>query len=350
MFKYPLSGTFTFSAAIHDDEWGEADVQYGGVIFQANGWKQTARILAMGRRGKVEFKVPSIKEGEMNVESVSVSPDEVHAACNGETFVNDFVSGAFPFVSVHHLKIRTSQFRDVRFSGSPTIPDEVNLIDPAMRGWGTLTHGRSIPKMLLPIGPKQNESQILTFRKEMNQELEAGPLVGRWSVREGQLNYKSVPATSRAFDPASHIEYLRPIQDLESLTIEFYWKSGEIEFAPTVGRTLLNLSARGMTPDRITVNTDLASVGHVDASKLDPPYAPIAPDNVPNEDSWNTMVLSRDGDKVLISLNGDALVEIPVTGHERLGIYRHQKLDLMVRSIRLTGDWPDRVPDSLMAK
>ncbi|QEF96175.1 tetratricopeptide repeat protein [Stieleria maiorica] len=350
MFKYPLSGSFTFSAEIQDGGWGEADLAYGGVIYQANGWQQTAKVYGMGNRGQVEFKVGSIRQGKLNIESVSVSPDGVEGLCNGESYVNDTVTTSYPFVSVHHHKYRTTHFRDVRFSGSPTIPDEVNLIDPTMRGWGVLTYGKSIPKMLLPIGPKQERDGILKFREKMEADLAKGPLVGGWSVREGKLHYRGEPANSRNYDPVSHIEYLRPIQDRESIEVEFFWKSGRTEFWPTIGRTVLQLSPEGTTPDWIVANGDLASVGFVSATALDPPYAPIAAENVPAEDAWNTLRMSREGDQVALTLNGKPLTSIPVQGHERPGIYRPASRDLDVRKIRLTGDWPDEVPKELMAR
>ncbi|QDV47387.1 tetratricopeptide repeat protein [Stieleria neptunia] len=353
MFKYPLSGSFTFSAEIQDGGWGEADIAYGGVIYQGNGWQQSAKILGMGNRGQVEFKVGSIRQGKPNVEAVAVSDDRVEALCNGEPYVSDTVTGSYPFVSIHHHKYRTAtHFRDVRFSGSPTIPDEVNLIDPTMRGWGVLTRGRSIPKMLLPIGPKQNEQSILKFRKKMEADLAKGPLPNGWSVREGQLHYNGKPAdsSSRASESASHIEYLRPIQDGESIEIEFYWKSGETEFSPTIGRTVMRLGAEGTTPDWIIANGDLASVGFVNVANLDPPYSAIAPDNVPKNEAWNTLVMSREGDQLALTLNDQPLTTIPVRGHERPGIYRHEKCDVTVRTIRLTGDWPDEVPAELMGR
>ncbi|WP_182866040.1 tetratricopeptide repeat protein [Rhodopirellula sp. JC639] len=349
MFKYPLSGSFTFSAEIQDGGWGEADLAYGGVIYQANGWQQTAKVYGMGNRGNVEFKVDSIRQGKLNVESVSVSPDAVEGLCNGQSYVNDTVTTSYPFVSVHHHKYRTTQFRNVRFSGSPTIPDEVNLIDPTMRGWGVLTRGKSIPKMLLPIGPKQKREGILKFREKMEADLAKGPLVGGWSVREGKLHYRGEPASSRNYDPASHIEYLRPIQDRESIEIEFFWKSGQTEFWPTIGRTVLQLSPEGTTPDWIIANGDLASVGFISATDLDPPYEPIAAENVPEEDAWNSLRMSRDGDHLALTLNDKPLTSIPVQGHERPGVYRPESRDLDVRKIRLTGDWPDAVPKALMA-
>lgn len=349
MFKYPLSGTFRFSATIQDGAWGESDLAYGGVIYQANGWQKTASITGMGNRGMIKFDVPSIQQGKINVESISVSSDGVSAGCNGEDYVSDIATGSFPFASVFHHKYRTTQFRDVKFTGNPTIPDEVNLIDPTMRGWGILTRGRTIPQMLLPIGPKQDATKIKRERAKVKKTLSEGPLVGSWSVTGDGLHYSSQPQTARTYDPASHLQYLRPIQDGESIAIEFFWKQDKTEFSPTIGRTILHLTGEGIKPDWISVAGDLASVGFVAADKLDPPVELLAPQNVPIDNSWNQLLIKRAGDVVELTLNEKPLVKIPVAGHERPGIYRHEKLDVHLRSMRLTGDWPDQVPKELIA-
>lgn len=348
MFKYPLTGSFTFSAKIQDGGWGEADLSYGGVIFQANGWQQTAQLLGMGNRGSVDFKVPSIQQNKLNEESVSVTPDSVQALCNGQSYVSDLPTTSYPFVSVYHRKDRTSQFRDVRFAGNPEIPDEVNLIHPTMRGWGVLTRGNNVSKMLLPIGPKQNRDGILKFRENMEKDLAKGPLVGRWSVVDGELHYKGHPSTSRTRDPKAQIQYVRPLQDGESIDIEFYWKADEVEFAPSIGRLVLKLSPEGAKPDWIVANGDLASVGYIPAESIDPPLDQIAADNVPIEDSWNKLRMKRTGHTVAMLLNDKPLITIPVKGHERPGVNRYEKRDLRIRSMRLTGDWPDEFPSELL--
>ncbi|MCA9136351.1 MAG: DUF1583 domain-containing protein, partial [Planctomycetales bacterium] len=349
MFKYPVAGSFTFSAKIQDGGWGEADVSYGGVIYQANGWQQTAQLLGMGNRGSVDFNVPSIQQSKINEESVSVTPESVQALCNGQSYVSDTVTASFPFVTIYHRKDRTTQFRDVRFTGSPQIPDEVNLIDPTMRGWGVLTRGNAPTKMLLPIGPKQNRDGILKFRADLEKELANGPLVGRWSVIDGELHYKGQPSTSRTRDPDAQIQYVRPLQDGESIHIEFYWETGKVEFAPSIGRLVLKLGPQGAQPDWIAASQDLASVGFVPAASMNPPYEMIAADNVPKESTWNSLLMKRYGDVVSILLNDRPMIEIPVKGYERPGVNRYEKRDLRIRSMRLTGDWPDEFPKELIA-
>ena len=344
MFKYPLSGSFTISAEMQDGAWGESHLAYGGVIYQATGWQKTATLLGMPNRGRVEVKVESILNGKLNNHAIRVTPESVEAICNDKVYVSDIASTSFPFPSVFHQKYRTTQFRNLKFTGNPTIPDEVNLIDPSMRGWGVLTRGREITKMLLPIGPKQNRQKILDFRKNLEEQLAKGPIVGKWCVIDGHLHYKGEPASSRKYDPAGQIQYARPLQDGESMRIEFFWKNGKTEFAPTVGRTILKLTDKGAIPDWIIANGDLASVQYVPVDQLDPPYTPIAKDSVPKDDQWNTIVMKRSGDRIVIALNDQTLTEIPVVGNERPGIYRYEKRDVVVRSMKLTGPWPKEFP------
>ena len=184
----------------------------------------------------------------------------------------------------------------------------------------------------------------MDFRKNLEEQLAKGPIVGKWCVIDGHLHYKGEPASSRKYDPAGQIQYARPLQDGESMQIEFFWKNGKTEFAPTVGRTILKLTDKGAIPDWIIANGDLASVRYVPVDQLDPPYTPIAKDSVPKDDQWNTLVMKRSGDRSAISLNDQALTEVPVVGIERPGIYRYEKRDVVIRSMKLTGPWPKEFP------
>ncbi|MEO1524146.1 MAG: tetratricopeptide repeat protein [Planctomycetota bacterium] len=349
MLKFPLTGTFEFSANIRDGSWGESDIAYGGIVYQAQGWDKAAKLAGVGSRGEVVFPVSSIKHNDTNVEAISVTPLDVQGVCNGEAYVQDIATESFPFPSIAHLRFRTTQFKDIRITGEPTIPEQVELIGPNMRGWGILARGRTIPLMLLPIGPKQNREQIESFRQEKAEELAKGPLAGSWSVVEKELHYRQ-PTSGNAYDPPSQIQYLRPLQDGESITIEYWSEKDAFEFSPSLGRMCLNLTEKGVVPIWIPSSSDLAAfqpLANEAAPKKE--VEPIHPEVQPKDKDWNTLVMRRTGDEVAILLNDETLVEVPIQGHERPGIYRTDK-NVRVRSIVLRGqNWPKEVPEDLMA-
>ena len=349
MLKFPLKGTFEFSATIRDGSWGECDVAYGGIAYQAQGWNKTAKLVGMGSRGEVAFPVPSVKHNTENVEAVSVTPLDVKGVCNGEEYAQDIVTNSFPFASIMHLRFRTTQFKDIRITGSPTIPEQVQLIDPTMRGWGILARGRTIPKMLLPIGPKQNREQIEGFREKMEADLAKGPLMGSWSVVDGELHYKK-QSRSNAYDPSSQIQYLRPLQDGESITIEYFAKEGSFELSPSLGRLYVNLTDGVVIPSWIPISSDLASTVPIATDQAREAPGRTRIDIQPKDNDWNTIVMARSGKTVSISLNDQLLTKVVIQGHERPGIYRNDK-SVRVRSIVLRGEnWPSEVPADLMAR
>ncbi|MEL6104563.1 MAG: tetratricopeptide repeat protein [Planctomycetota bacterium] len=353
MLKFPLTGTFEFSAKIRDGSWGESDVAYGGISYEAQGWNQSAKLVGVGSRGEVAFPVPSINRNKENIESVSVTPLDVQGMCNGKSYAQDVVTGSFPFASITQLPTRTTQFKDIRVTGSPTIPDEVQLVDPNMRGWGILARGRTIPLMLLPIGPKQNRKQIESFRERKAEELAKGPLPGSWSVVDGELHYKK-QTRSNAYDPSTQIQYMRPLQKGESITIEYWSESGLFDLAPSLGRLCLKFTDREVVPIWIPCAADLAATSPIPGSRTkqsttSPVPKSFSTDIEIKDKDWNTLVMKRSGDSVAIRVNDKPMIEVPIRGHERPGIYRIDE-NVRVRSILLRGDnWPKEVPSDLMA-
>ena len=352
MFKYPLAGTFTFSARIRDGSWGESDVCYGGIMYQADGWNKSADVVGMNGRHRVNIPVPSIQKGKDNVEAVRVSPKGVEALCNGETYVEDIATVSFPFVAVSQHCYRTTQLGEIKISGSPTIPREVQMIDPTMRGWRVMVRGRTLPKLLLPIGPKQNRQQILNFRKKMEADLAKGPLNASWSVVDGELHYKKA-SSKRTYDPQSLAQYLRPLQDGESVAFEFWWEKGKFNFSPSLGRLVLFMGAKGAEPRWLNTSSDLAAAEATPEAATKPSGEEpelFRPNIRPKEKEWNSIEMKRTGNSVTVTLNEQQLAEIPVRGHERPGVYRETQ-SVRVRSIVLRGDdWPEKVPEDLMAR
>ena len=348
MLKFPITGTFEFSAKIRDGSWGESDVAYGGVIYQAQGWDKTARLSGVGSRGEVSVPVESIEHLGENTESVSVTPLDVQGGCNGKSYVQDIGTSSFPFASIAHQCYRTTHFKEIRLTGSPKIPDQVDLIDPTMRGWGILAQGRNIPKMLLPISPKQDREKIESSRETMEAVLAKGPLEGSWSVVNDELHYRK-HRRSNTYDPASQIQYMRPLLDGESITIDYWSEKGKFELSPSLGRFYLNLTDRGAVPLWLPSASDLAAVTRIHKDHVRKESDFIRPEVQPKDDAWNTLVMKRRGDTVSIQLNDELLTEVAIQGHERPGIYRMSQ-SVRVRSIVLRGEnWPAEVPADLMA-
>jgi hypothetical protein len=239
---------------------------------------------------------------------------------------------------------RTTQLRDIKIVGEASIPDEVNLIDPTLRGWAILTTGRGLPDPLLPIAPDQDAIEI----KEKRDEL-AGMSEAVWRVNEGELHYRSAKAEN-TYDPPSHLQYLRPLFEGETVEMSVWWQWGKNEAHPSVGRTVLRLGKEGTRPSWLRISNDLSAKDYVSADQLDPPQDLLAKENLPIDESWNTIKMTRQGDVVSVSLNDQPIADVEVTDSARPGVMRFDDRDVRIRSIKLTGDWPDELPSELMQR
>lgn len=343
MLRFPVSGEFGFSADIWDGNPGASNIAYGGVLYQPDGWEKKARITAMAG-STVKVSVPSIENGKVNEEELNVTENEVIGLCNDEPYVNDLKTQSYPWLSFTQEMSRTVKFSNIRLTGNPVIPDQINPIDPTMRGWGILTFGRGLPDPLLPIGEDQDAEKIEEARKVASEKDQ-----GKWSVKDDELKYMSAKADN-VYDPSSHIAYLRPLLDGDSIEYSFWWEWDDTEVQPTVGRMALKFTKDGTLPNWIRITNDLASTEFIAVDKLDPPADPVAPENVPNDQAWNTVKLTRNGDTVRVELNDTPLISLPVADPPRPGLLREVKRDVRIRDMKLTGDWPKEVPANLMER
>ena len=347
LLKYPLVGSFTVSAQVKEERWGVSDVSYGGVLYQPIASQKRATVRAPIGGSAVKLPVPSIEFGQVNEETLRISPDETVGLVNGEPYVSDLTAASFPWAGVSHRLVQTSRLREIKITGDVTIPREVNLIHTTMRGWGTLTYGQGLPDPLLPTGPKQNVEEIRQRLREAAEQVENALPEAKWSVRDGELHYTSA-TSSNAYDPSSHLQYLRPLLEGESVQFSFWWERGETEFRPTVGRVRLELYRLGTRPVWIQSPSDLTNNGYIGTTQPNKLAGRMAPDVVPDDHTWNTVTLRRRGDLVVVLLNDTRLTEVPANDNTRFGIDRPAKKDTWIRSITLTGDWPEKLPDDLM--
>ena len=350
MLRYPVVGSFAVTADIWDDGWGESELAYGGVLYQLSGWNKTAAITTVNGKS-VDFPVPSIRKGEMNSVGLRVDADEIVGLCNNVSYVTDIKTDGYPWIAISKRMYQTTRFGNLKIIGDARIPRQVNMLDPTMRGWGFLASGNTLPDPLLPIGPKQDAKKIAAQRGLAKKNDEA-----RWRVIDGKLKFAwkadtdPSPLGGIAFVNAqpSHIEYLRPLLEGESTELSFWWEWDAIELYPSIGRTVLQFGRKGMTPSWVTHPNDLTRLSYVVAEELDPPSELLGKDNVPIDQSWNTIKMTRKDNTIEVFLNDKSLVHIPVTHPPRPGLMRPKDREVRVREMTLTGDWPDKIPTDLM--
>ena len=343
MLRYPVTGSFTLSAEIQDGGWGEANVSYGGLLYKPNGANESAKLYVPASRGDVSFPITSIKKGKLNVEAIRVTENATVGLCNEAEYVTDLTNFAYPWPAISHYYYRTTKLRNINITGEPVIPREVNLINPTMRGWGVLALGRGLPNPMLPEKTTQTENEIDKILEKISGSKDA-----MWFVDKGELKYTAVSSNSN--DVTGQIQYLRPLFDGESVEMSVWWDWGTSEVHPSIGRTVFKLGNDGMEPSWLSARYDLGETAYIEADKLDPPIAKMASDNVPKDKAWNLIKMTRRENIVSVTLNGNPLIDLPITEPPRPGIMRYKGNSVRISSIKLTGDWPKTLPTDLMMR
>lgn len=337
MLKYPVAGSFSMSANIKDGSWGEADVSYGGVMYQPAGWNKQASINVLRSSDEVKVPVENIVAGQVNQEGLEVTSEKVVGLCNGVSYFEDLSTASFPWPAVSQYAYRTTQWKDFQITGSPVIPRQVNLLDATMRGWGTPNYSRLPPHQIPDPEKHTAEDGVASSAYD-------------YQFKDGVLLY-DVPDTSDQYDSGHHLQYLRPLLDAETVTWKFFWEEGKTETYPSIGRIVLRLSKKGIVPTYRPATQDLSSVGFISHDELYPLPEPLAKDNVPVDGEWNTVTLVRQGNAVQFKLNEKLVATIPVTNlTARPGFQRVPQMNSKIKDMILTGDWPDTLPEDLMER
>ena len=105
------------------------------------------------------------------------------------------------------------------------IAREVRIVDSGdLRGW-TAAYGESVPKAVQPFlpGPAVNGP--------------AAPDVTDWSVVDGVLHGRMAAAPEADKVAQSHLTYMRPLLEGESVSYEFFHEDGKTTAHPTLGRS-----------------------------------------------------------------------------------------------------------------
>ena len=339
LLKYPVTGSFTMTAEIKDGWWAESDVSYGGVLYQPNGWNKLALIRVLRGGKPIPVPVKNAKFGDVDTETLKITPDKTQGLCNGEVYAQDRSTSSYPWPAVSQHFYRTSQWKNFKITGNPVIPRQVHLLDSTLRGWTALGNNHLLPPHLL-------------LAKEGKQASKSANSVNSktYLFKDGELIFNAKKLSGH-FDQGGQMQYLRPLLDGEELTWKFFWKQGESEVHPMIGRTTFVLSDQGTQPSYTAVATDLSTIKLIKAADTQERPSSLAPKVSPQNDAWNTIKMVRRGDVIQLHLNGQKVVELPVTNQTaKIGFSRDADRNCRIKDMILTGDWPETLPNNLMQR
>ena len=344
LFKYPLMGNFELKGEVTAMDHGGAGMTYGGLSFDADPTLFTVRDVqrTFFENRKWPFVAP--KELRMfnrvnirgNAEKITFLSN-LHPGWNG----TPASCSASPWLGLHAFGDGRVYFRNLELVGKPVIPREVRLADSAdLRGW-TAAYGETIPKAVQPFmpGPAVN-----------------GPAASEttdWSVIDGVIHGRVAAAPEADKVAQSHLTYMRPLLDGESMSYEFFHEDGKTTVHPALGRLAFLIEVGGVRMHWLTEN-DNEWTGLSPDNAIVEPLNRLGPRSLPIKNAdWNLVTMKLAAGKISLSLNGEEIYERPVEdiSNRHIGFYHDRNSSaVQIRNVVLTGNWPEKLSTDQLQK
>jgi hypothetical protein len=217
-----------------------------------------------------------------------------------------------PWIAIHSAWYANGSVRNLRVTGSPTIPEELDLAATSeLPGWL----------------PYFDES--------------AGSADGDWRL-VNDSDHSVLIRRQRAELAGSHSEsllrYHRPMLEDGVISYEFFYRSGGVAVHPALDRLCMILRPEG-------VGVHWLTDGKFDRTGLDPAnITAVSNEEAPlRSDDWNAVQLTLRGDTVDLHLNGELIFtrELAPTNQRTFGLFHYaDKTEARVRKLRWRGEWP----------
>jgi hypothetical protein len=226
-----------------------------------------------------------------------------------------------PWLAIRATARSNGAVRDLRITGNPTIPEQINLtMSPELPGW--------LPYHEDSIGSDGDW-------RPLDDKTSAGGMLG---IKE--------PALAGTLKE-SLLRYHRPMFEDGTIEYEFYYRNNEVHVHPALDRLAFMLQPDGVCVHWITDGpwdrTGLAA-GNLDVepqNRHGQTALPLQPDQ------WNRMRLSLAGDVVELTLNGEVIYrrELELTNQRTFGLFHYaDQTEVRVRNVIWKGDWPRALP------
>jgi hypothetical protein len=346
ILRTPLKGDFEVACDLRVQGWAEGHVRYGAFQFDLNHDRKSYRLNTSVRHGGRQTTItPPLPASKTNVYKFRmqikdgwfrafVDDRELHAEKIG--------TNPDPWLILHAFHQNTATLTNVTITGTPTVPDKVDMLATEDLGmWRAYLGG-------VGGGGGRNYD---------------GNSGGPWAKRGEELYEfgkkpeppdEGKPVPPRNF-PESALYYQRPLLEDGAVEYEFYYDPDKAHVHPMLDRLVFVLEPDGVKLHWLTDGPHEKSGVAFDNEK-DEPNCRRGPAKLPlKEKAWNKVRLSVAGDTVKVALNGTEVYEraIEPTNQRFFGLFHYtDRTEARVRSMTLAGDWPKALPpkDKLFEK
>lgn len=331
-FQSPLRGNFQVECDVTSSfYYRESSLAYAGW------WTQPAGSLAQvgvgGYRTRepvgeiIGFDPKLTDPGPWMRYRFTVQDGRMKVYCNGRfLYEREAAQQCDPWLAMRTHWERNGGIRDVRISGEPMIPEQIELSSTeGLRGW--------LPYFDEPMGIDS----------------------GGWHFADGELRSFAVGQVStlpgqdsiRSYERERLLHYHRPMLEDGRIEYEFFYEPEKSHVYPALDRLALLLEPDG-------VREHWATNGEYDETGLDPANVSAAPQHrrgperlplVPG--AWNNVQLTLTGDTIAVMLNGQLVYERPLepTNLRNFGLFHYaDSTAVRARNIVWRGDWPRELP------
>lgn len=322
-FKYPITGSFEIEVDIYDNAWAEGELGYGGLTLEVPGHRSESIVRASNSAITLPF--PRVHRGKFSHWKLEVRPEQIRWLVNGHVaFVDKPEAIESPWFCLVSNGDNQTHFKNLRITGDPVIPSQVELLHPMLRGWSGMMFSEQVQSPLQEKPPKDKPDWYI----------ENNELYGKWNM--------DVATTQQ-----SHLAYHRPLQLGEELRYEFYYEPSSHEVHPTLDRLAFLLDPKGVRLHWMVGNEgDWHGLKPDNVVELDGAAA------VPlNAGQWNTLRMNLSGRSLHLFVNDQPVLdwELPDGLGTIFGFFHYKdQSTARVRNVVLTGDWPSAVTAEML--
>lgn len=319
-YQSPLRGDFNIDCLTTTFDWRECEMFFNG-RWAGPAWGMTHYETGDHRRSYSKpalSKKMSTEVGQWFHIRIESKDGTGRILANGrELYSEELQPDHDPWIGARFWHRYHGGIRDVRITGSPEIPETLNLLhDPELTGWASYYEQRNFSR------------------------LEA------WEFDGEQLTGMRVQ-TPGVSSSESLLRYHRPMLEDGTIEYEFYYAPHEHVVHPALDRLAFLLE-----PDGVKIHwcTDAA----FDRTGLPPDNAFDEPQNRPTQkalpflvNDWNRVKLQLKGIEVQLFLNDEIIYrrKLEASNMRRFGLFHFsQQTGVRVRRMTWKGEWPRELP------
>ena len=263
---------------------------------------------------------------------MKVDGQNVHTWLNGRHIEHHRVSvNADPWLCIRNMWMHNSGVRNVRITGSPTIPDQISLLTGEdLPGWNSFyaTHGWT-----------QVAADLSTTIEPLNG---ANSQLPADSSADNSANVElrsDVQPDLLGTHAESLLYYHRPMLEDGVIEYEFYFEPDAYDVHPAIGTDVFMLTASGV--DLYSVHP--AGQSMVGAKRI----GKSSSETQLKPESWNKLRISLTGTELTVAVNDvDAgTFDISSVARRKFGLFHFRdQTSARVRNVVWRGDWPKQLP------